>query len=247
MATVTKGDILSGLREMGVVSGMEIEVHSSLSSFGHVEGGENAVIDALIEAVGSEGSLFMPALRLSRDMPLTEEDRRLGLLRKIQILPPDEKHTAMGRIADAFRFRPDTVLGEGVFRICGWGKSAAQAKENGLQYLLDNGGKGLLLGVDIYSLTAMHYVEDLLPKEIGKVFEASDEAKRVYPPDQWFIESGEPPVKPWYTIQNIALERGYIRRARIGDSPCMFFDLWSVVGLYREKLIEDPLGLYGLR
>lgn len=247
MTTVTKGDILRGLRELGVEKGMEIEAHSSLSSFGHVEGGENAVLDALFEAVGPEGSLFMPALRLSPEIPLAPEDKRLGLLRKIRVLPPDAKRTAMGRIADAFRAKPGVVVGEGVFRVCAWGKSAEEAKKSGLQYLLDNGGKGLLLGVDIYSLTAMHYVEDLLPEEIGRVFAVSEEAKAVYPPGEWFLESGEPPVKPWYTIQNIALERGYIRQTRIGDSPCMFFDLWSVVGLYREKLLEDALGLYGMR
>ncbi len=41
---------------------MNIEVHSSLNSFGNVEGGAGAVIEALKEAVGADGSILMPAL-----------------------------------------------------------------------------------------------------------------------------------------------------------------------------------------
>lgn len=41
---------------------MEIEVHSSPSSFGNVAGGAETVIEALMECVTEQGSIFMPAL-----------------------------------------------------------------------------------------------------------------------------------------------------------------------------------------
>lgn len=47
---------------MGLKPGMEIEVHSSLSSFGNVVGGAETVIEALMECVTEQGSIFMPAL-----------------------------------------------------------------------------------------------------------------------------------------------------------------------------------------
>ena len=50
---------------------MVLEVHSSLSSFGEHEGGAETVINTLKEIVTEEGSIFMPALRLSRELPLT--------------------------------------------------------------------------------------------------------------------------------------------------------------------------------
>ena len=37
-------------------------------------------------------------------------------------------------------------------------KNAEQAAIGGLDYVIHNGGKALLLGVDIYKLTAMHYM-----------------------------------------------------------------------------------------
>jgi len=60
MSVITKSDIISGLQKIGIRRGMELEVHSSLKSFGSVEGGANTVIEALKESVGSNGSIFMP-------------------------------------------------------------------------------------------------------------------------------------------------------------------------------------------
>lgn len=243
---IIKQDIINGLLDLGLKSGDEIEVHSSLSSFGWVDSGAETIISALKEVVGENGSIFMPALRLSKELPLTEQDKSLGITTKIQILPEDCEHSAMGVIADTFRKMPDTITNDGIFRISAWGKSANEVKD-GLQYLIHNGGKALMLGVDIYKLTAMHYVEDLLPDNIKNYFPLSDEINKIYPSDKWLIEAGNFPVKPWYTIQNMAYEKGVIKDCMIGNSKVMFFDVWDVVGLYAQELKNNPYKLYGLQ
>lgn len=48
---LTKNDVLIGLKNIGVRLGMELEVHSSLSSFGYVEGGAQTIISALKNVV----------------------------------------------------------------------------------------------------------------------------------------------------------------------------------------------------
>jgi len=58
---VTGGEILDELRVIGVRPGMKLMVHSSLKSFGQVEGGALTVIRALMDAVGPEGTLLMPS------------------------------------------------------------------------------------------------------------------------------------------------------------------------------------------
>ena len=58
--TLSKDDIIKALRGLGVTSGMVLEVHSSLGSLGHVIGGAETLVDALIEAVGHNGTLVMP-------------------------------------------------------------------------------------------------------------------------------------------------------------------------------------------
>lgn len=242
-----KEKLIQAFRKIGIEKGMILEVHASLSSFGHVEGGADAVVDALMRCVGEEGSIFMPALRLSKELELTEEDKRMGITVKIKVLPENAPRTAMGIIADTFRSRPDVVTGEGVIRISGWGRHAEAARTGGLNYAIYNGGKALLLGVDIYKLTAMHYMEDVLPKEISGIFAPSEEINRKYPPEEWFMEAGAPPVKPWYTIQERAFEMGLIQTGHIGQCRYMLFDILPVVKLYRDALEADAFGLYGLK
>ena len=72
---VTKEMLKNALTQLGVEKGMVLEVHSSLSSFGEIEGGAETVINTLKEIVTEEGSIFMPALRLSRELS------QLGALR----------------------------------------------------------------------------------------------------------------------------------------------------------------------
>lgn len=57
---VLKEDILSALKEVGVQEGQNIMVHTSLKSLGYVCGGAQVVIEALLESVGSMGTIMMP-------------------------------------------------------------------------------------------------------------------------------------------------------------------------------------------
>ena len=242
---LTETDLARGLAQLGVQPGMALEVHCSLRAFGHVSGGADAVIAALLQAVTPSGAIVMPAFRISPNLPLTDEDRRLGLTAKIRILSDSERPTAMGIVADTFRMRPDVVTGDGLFRTSAWGTNSA-IHATGFQHLIDHGGYALLCGVDIYRLSAMHYVEDALPPEIRARFTPSAEAKRIYPESQWLIEAWEPELKPWYAIQQQAYDKGLITDARIGNAKCMLFPVRPVIELYRQALLTRPFSLYGL-
>lgn len=62
---INREDIVRGLRALGLGQGDIILVHSSLSRFGWVEGGVEAVVDGLLEAVGEEGTLATPSFAFS--------------------------------------------------------------------------------------------------------------------------------------------------------------------------------------
>lgn len=188
----------------------------------------------------------MPALRLSKELELTEDDKKIGITVKIKILDPDTERTAMGIVADTFRKMPDTYTGSDTISTSGWGKHGREALTGGLDYAIHNGGKALLLGVDIYKLTAMHYVETITPDDINAKFAPNEEINHIYPPKEWFIEAGHPPVKAWYKIQDIAYKKGLIKKIYIGGCKAMFFDIWSVVSLYENELRNDPYGLWGM-
>lgn len=58
---VLKEDLIKGFKKVGLKEGQSIMVHTSLSSLGFVCGGPQIVIEALIECVGKEGAIMMPA------------------------------------------------------------------------------------------------------------------------------------------------------------------------------------------
>lgn len=57
----TVASISHDLRHLGVETGDVLVVHTALSSLGWVVGGAAAVVDALLEVVGPEGTVSMPA------------------------------------------------------------------------------------------------------------------------------------------------------------------------------------------
>jgi aminoglycoside N3'-acetyltransferase len=54
--------LAADLRSAGVRPGCPLLIHTSLSAVGHVPGGADTVIDALLEAVGPKGTLVLPTL-----------------------------------------------------------------------------------------------------------------------------------------------------------------------------------------
>ena len=59
--TVTRDQIGSDLRQLGIAPDDILLVHSSLSALGRVEGGADAVIDAILDVLGAKGTLLMPS------------------------------------------------------------------------------------------------------------------------------------------------------------------------------------------
>jgi len=94
MSTVTQAHVVASLRQLGLGPGDLVMVHSSLSSFGQVEGGAETVIQALLETLGPEGTLVMPTLCQ------TEKERRFETW-DIRTSPSD-----VGKITEVFRTWP---------------------------------------------------------------------------------------------------------------------------------------------
>lgn len=243
--TLNETDLINGFRALGVREGMMLEVHCSMSRFGHIQGGAITMINALKKTVGKQGAIVMPSFKLSYSMPLSDNDKKLGLKLKIKKLVNDDEKSAMGIVSDTFAKMPDVITGDGLFRVSAWGKDA-EIHAKGFQFLIDSSGYALLLGVDIYSMSTMHYVEDCLPNLIKEKFKPTEEALEIYPESDWIIESWLPTTKPWYTIQDSAYQLGYIQDCMIGSSKCMLVQVEKTIQLYRKSLQTHPLKLYGL-
>jgi aminoglycoside N3'-acetyltransferase len=250
---LTQQDIVTGFRDLGLARGDAVEVHSSLRSLGHVQGGASTVIQALMEVVSEAGAIVMSAYPVSLPLPLTEAEKALGITAKVRFLDVnDDPKTGMGIIADTFTKMPGTILSKGIHRVCCWGKDA-HLHSQGYSYLLSINGWALLIGVDIHRCSSMHQAEGAItwPEAISASFRTPEAILEDYPKDRWYVEyydpTGPPVVDAWGKIQDEADRLGLIRHATIGNAHCMFFRARHVVEIYEKHLRSDPYGLFGIK
>lgn len=94
---LTREDISQSLARLGLRPGDAVMVHSSLSSLGHVDGGADTVVDALLETLGPSGTLVVPTFTFS--------------LMRAQHVVFDLAQTpsGMGQITEVTRRRPGAI------------------------------------------------------------------------------------------------------------------------------------------
>ena len=186
--TVTREDVASGLKSVGVAPGDVVIFHSSLSSMGNVVGGADTVIDGFIDAVGPEGTVAAPTLWFhSADPPLRWEDWDIAT-----------SPAYIGLVSETFRRRPDSIRsnhpshsvsaigrrareltrdhGKSGERLCVFGDGAF-ARESPWEKLYQWNAAYCFIGVDFTVCTMRHYIESVLVEEaIRKAPESSRES-----------------------------------------------------------------------
>ncbi len=246
---LNKEDIIKGLQGLGLAKGDAVEVHSSLSRLGNVIGNAPAVVDAIMDTVGNNGSIVMSAYPLSLPVPLTAEEKARGIAWKVRVLDPDsDEKTGMGVIVDEFKKRPGIAFGQGIHRTCAWGKNA-ELLSQGYKHLLDIEGKTLLLGVDIDRCSSMHIAEELvpIPDKINNIFNVPEDILKDYPEDKWGVGCGDTcGGDPWGKVRDEADKKGLIIKGKIGLADCMFFKTKDLVDIFANLRKRDPYGLYGV-
>jgi len=172
---ITQRSIADDLRSIGVKGGMTLFVHSSLSSIGWVCGGPMAVLNALIESLGDEGTLVMPCMSTDNSDPTDWENPPVPEEWKpiiIENMPAFDKERSpprqMGAIVDAFRFWPGAERSDHPISIVALGKFSHEiVKEqpwsfplgggSPLERCCDLGGYALLIGTE--RNTTLHLAE----------------------------------------------------------------------------------------
>lgn len=160
MVTVRREEIADGLRELGLRAGDGIIMHSSLSSFGYVEGGAEAVIAALEDVITEEGTLLMPSFNHGEPWGKDPE----------AVFDPLLTPTKNGKVADTFWRQPGVKRSwNPTHPYAAWGKRASYTRwhhrtltmgpDSPLGMLWQDGGKCLLVGVGYGPNTFRHVVE----------------------------------------------------------------------------------------
>jgi len=152
---VTKQMLIDVFRNLGVTPGMDMVVHSSLKSLGHVDGGADTVIDALLDTVGPKGTILMPVMTFSTVFNADTSTSETGLIgetmRKrpnaIRSLSPTHSTTGIGPKAKSLLDGHDAEIPYGPN---GFGSP--------LDKLAKGGGYVMLLGVSHVSNTTSHLI-----------------------------------------------------------------------------------------
>lgn len=177
-AFILKPQINTALAELGVRPGQALMVHASLSSLGFVCGGAQTVIEALLEAVGPEGTVMMPTQSWKNLDPTAgvhwEEPEEWWQSIRDNWPAYDKRITptnTMGAVAEMFRAWPGTLRSDHPARsVAAWGKHAAYLTENHdlsdifgesspLARLYALGGYVLLIGVGYDKNTSLHLAD----------------------------------------------------------------------------------------
>jgi len=175
---ITKESIEEDLHAIGVKPGMVLLTHSTLSKMGWVSGGPVAVILALEEVLGSEGTLVMPTH--SGDLsdpeewsnpPVPQEWKEVIRQTMPAFDPVITPTRGMGRIVETFRVQQDVIRSDHPhMSFAARGKFASEiidnhsldfafGDESPLARVYDLEGWILLIGVEHDNNTSLHLAE----------------------------------------------------------------------------------------
>ena len=247
--SVTRADIARDVVALGLPAGADVLVHPSLSRIGNVEGGAEAVIDGLLDAVGPTGTILFPTLTgSSRDSPLLppvldalvtpcwtgripETARQSG--RGTRSLHPTHSVYAIGGSVPTYTGGHETT------------KTPCDGRSPYFR-LISNDGWILLLGATQSSSTTLHCLE-----ELAKVpYHLQDE-----PADGVVVDpSGERHIvrnrfhlwrwkRDFEKIDEPLRAEGVLIEGKVGDAQCRLMRAGDLSEVVLARLREDPLYL----
>ncbi len=231
--TVTKQDIIDGLKQLGLKAGDDVIVHSALTSFGRVEGGADTLIDALLELLTEQGTLLMPCFG---SQPLDIENTP----------------TNLGTVPETFRKRNGVLRSRHpLSSVAAYGKRAKYYVENheqnecpyteGSPYvkLAENDGYILLLGVDQDRNTTLHSVEALAkaPYMTPKKGKWIDENGNIREKEYKYCAG---PHRNFIGVDPILREKGICKTTKIGNCLVRLMKSKEVFDLLVPMVRENP-------
>ena len=237
---LTKEKLKEQLRAIGVSEGMDLMMHSSLKRVGKVESGADAIIDALLDILGSDGTLMMSTVSgaVSPKQPVFHS-----------------QHTpsSVGALSNVFRIREGVVRSlHPVHSIAAFGPKAEFYTEKHLECntpwspdspygkMMRNGAHILFFGVDFACNTCLHALEiearmpGIHTRETSTLYVFDNNDVKCEIEHHWHA-----PKKSYYpSLEYIVEKAGGLTYGVIGDGISRFVDAEnlrkSLLPVFRE-------------
>lgn len=251
---LTRSDIAQGFRELGLSPGGSLLLHSSLKSFGHVDGGPDAVIDGLLDALGEAGTLLAPTLtgspELSPDNPPHID---------LRITP-----CWTGAIPEALRQRPGAIRSTHPTHSCAAAGFRAEELTRGHHLsptpcgvtspyfrLAAAGGYIAMAGCALDACTTCHTIEELanvdyhLQPEVAYGSCIDRHGNHVETPCRLHSYNG--PARDFPVLEPLLLERGLMRIGAVGHGTVRLISAMGLIETALDKMRFDPFFITVLR
>ena len=233
---LTKQHLIEQLLKIGITSGDHLLVHCSLSKIGYINGGALTLIEALIETIGPEGTLLMPAF--------PAKGRNKDYLLENTVFDVNSTPSQMGVVSETFRkmkgvkrsFHPtDSVCAYGkeadYFTNSHFGNITPYNEQSPFRKLCTHNGKILMLGTTLNgACTNLHTLEDavdfkypIYDDTIFTVCMIDQSGKehimetKVHNPT-WSAKRNCDALKPLFEKENA------LRNTIVGEAKCMVID-----------------------
>ena len=247
--SVTAGDIQNGLRSLGL-RGQCLCIHSSLHSFGWVEGGAHSVVDAIL----AEGCTLLvptftefqvsppPHLRPARNgwnyaHVSVEADTHIVYSHEMAEVAEED----MGAIPAAVCRMPQRVRGN--HPLCSFAAVGPQAEElikgqipldvnAPLRKLAEMGGFVVLMGVGLEAMTLLHLAEQRAGRVLFRWW-ANGPAGQVVEVETGGCSAGFPRLENFLSP--------LMRQAQVGDSRWQVFPALDTLAAASEAIRRNPV------
>ena len=251
-------DLVKALKELGVCQGDLLFVHSSLGAFGHIHGGASTIIQALIQAVGADGTLLFPTftrpyIRLGDTLNKFYNYRPFDPADPGQIWTGTVPQVLLEKYPDAKRSRHITHSWAGLGALaeeclkdhepCDPPVSLSSPFTKGVHYK----GKVLHFGSGLNATTFLHYMEDILDlpyldSAVCTIKKANGMAERVMirkhlPGDRDFYRKDAENSKFFQAALKAGLE---IKSITLGTGKLMLMDMNQLFEIGMKLLEKDP-------
>ena len=245
---LTLPQLTENFRALGVEKGDTLLVHSSYKSFGGVDGGPQAVIDAFLEVLGENGTLLMPAFNFDFckgvDWDVRETPSQMGYMtnlvrtdpRATRVFHPIYSFAVIGKYAQAFGDLRDKSS---------YGANSAFAK------LCELDGKIMVIGLSYNdSMTFFHHIEEMegvdyryLKDFTGNITDW--EGNTTIDTYQMLVRNLEMKVETMVDPMGALMEeKGVIKSRIIGEADVKLMKANEVYDFTLREMKRDPYLLY---
>lgn len=229
-------EVTRQLRDLGVEPGGVLLVHTSFRATRPIEGGPLGLVEALLDAVGPDGTLVMPSWPEDGDRPFDRHRTPSA---------PD-----LGVVADTFWRRPGVVRSDHPQAFAATGPRAAEIMadplplpphrhESPVGRVSDLDGQVLLLGVSHDADTTIHLAELLggAPYRVTRhcTVVEDGESKRV------IYEENDHCCQRFLLVDDWLRDRDLQREGRVGHAHARLARSRDIVRVVCERLSGDPL------